>query len=195
MMDKQPLRFLALTVCTFLIIRGISIQKLEFFLYLTHWTLLAKTLTFLCFFRELGSENFRKVLLSISWTMGLNVTILYWAYAYPLTASPDFELWHLILTHGGVFLFLIPELISSTITFVNKDFLGPACISAVYMFCVVIPSAYLGVIIYPGLTFTNLLSYIVVIANFCVSFGAFSIGKHICQKFMKSPKELSKKLE
>ncbi|CAG9322696.1 unnamed protein product [Blepharisma stoltei] len=191
-LDRQHLRFLALTICIFLIIRGISIQNFKFFLYLTHWALIVKTLTFLCIFRGLGSDNFRKNLLVIAWTSGINVTIIYWTYAYPLMVSPDFELWHLLLTHGGICLFLIPEIMTCPFTLSNKDFLGPACVAIIYISCVLIPCAYFGMILYPGLTFTNFLSFIVVLANLLVSFGAFSIGKYVSWRFKIRPIELKK---
>lgn len=181
-MDKQPLRFLALTICTFLIVRIIASQKFEFFLYMTHWALLVKTLAFFSLFMELGSIHFRKSVFIIAWVLGMNVSILYWTYVYPLSTESNSPMWQNFLTHGGVWAFLIPEILSGPFRLTNKDFKGPLIAGLLYSGFIVIPSAFLGIIIYPGLTFRNYLSYVVLFANMLISFGAFNLGKFICNK-------------
>lgn len=95
-------------------------------------------------------SSFTHYLLISSWSLGWTVTIIFWAYVYPLTDQkklPPVPLY--ISSHGGINLLITARYLLTNVQVQAKDFKWPCLIVLVYFLGMIMPLKFYGFTIYP----------------------------------------------
>ncbi|CAG9312373.1 unnamed protein product [Blepharisma stoltei] len=170
------------------ILVGLAAVILEFkeigfkvLIYLTIWTLIINTSSLLILKLDLGSQNLQQALVIVSWILGFNVSLLFWLYVYPMIGDSVKlpPVWHLSLDHGILLLFFIPEALNPKISFNFRDFFKAIYVMLAYLLVVMVPCALKGIVIYPGLSFNNSFTLIIVGVNIGTVVSGYYIGKYL----------------
>ena len=177
--------FSAVVLSTICLIWLVLHMKLNFLIYLTNWTLIIHFITSICLLLKLRRFEIIRVLLIISWTLGWLVTLMFWLYVYPLLTEKVLKtlpMWFLLLSHGGVHLILVFEFLTQNVRMTYHDFKYPLLVMAAYMFLLVLPLKYNGIIIYP-LFFDEIIPTIMILfAGVASSFLSFHTAVYFSSK-------------
>lgn len=153
--------------------------------YLTCWNLALNTLTLLGLYFDILNFRVGTTLKVLGWVVGFSVTLIFWGNIYPAVEDksilPSFYV--LTLDHGVLTLFFIPEILDSRHEFNSDDFKRTIIFMALYVFGVLAPLAFYDVIVYPGMTFKNSLTYILGAANVAILYFAFKLGAFLRKQF------------
>lgn len=129
---------------------GCYFYGIKVLIYLTSWCSILHTFTLIYFIVSKKHSKFSDNLLITSWTLGWAVTILFWCLIYPFVSSsllppaPQY-----ISTHGGINLFISYFFIKSKMIVRFNQSYYSFIICLVYLFGMIAPLKYYGIIVYP----------------------------------------------
>lgn len=174
--------FFGAGMCLFSIFSAIGLQGA---IYLTIWTIVIHLVYFLVVLSGMNKGKLHKILLNISWTVGWQVTIMFWIYVFPLLNESNrlpLPYWFDFCAHGGVQVFVVALFLRSNETFELRDSTWPVGFGLSYLFLLIIPLKLYGIIIYP-LFFEEVFTTLLVIGqSIIVSFAFFWIGMKLKQR-------------
>lgn len=180
-MDKilAALGFLEAGACLFSIFSAVGWQG---GIYLTIWVLIVELTLFLFVLVGLNKGNLYRILINISWTLGWQVTIMFWIYVFPLLTEKNrlpLPFWFDFCAHGGVHMFAVGLFLRFPQKLKFQDSAWPVGMGLSYLFILVLPLKFYGIIVYP-LFFEEVLTTVLVIGqSIIVSFSFFFIGKKV----------------
>ena len=149
-------------------------------IYLTIWVLFVELTLFLFVLAGLDKGKLYRILMNISWTLGWQVTIMFWIYVFPLLTEENrlpLPFWFDICAHGGVHLFAVALFFRFPQKLTYQDSVWPVGMGLGYLFLLVLPLKFYGITVYP-LFFEECLTTVLVIGqSIVVSFGFFFLGK------------------
>lgn len=151
--------------------------SLRFMIFFTNWCLVLHIVTLFLIVIGKKDSSLVRVLLLISWPTGWIVTIMFWAYIFPiidLSVLPP--LWQYVSCHGGINFIISYEFITSSIQANLSDFKYSAYFCLSYVVLLAIPSRFFGIIIYPMLLDQLIPTILIFIATIIVLFGSFYVG-------------------
>jgi hypothetical protein len=166
------------------ILNAIGLQS---FIYLTIWTLIIHLSLFMSLLGGFMKSHLFKVLIIISWTLGWQVTIVYWVYVFPLLTEKNrlpLPPWFDFLAHGGVHFLVVLIFLRFKGSFTTQDFVYPLSVALGYLFLVVTPLRFLGVIVYPKFFEEVIPTISVIIGSIVVSLFCFYAGKVVKDRKM-----------
>lgn len=141
--------------------------------YFTNWMLVLELCTLLMKICSVNLKTLRIMLITV-WSLGWQVTILFWFYIYPLlTPEQTPPMWFNILSHGGVHLCVSKIFYDSNIQVKFADFKYPVSVSLAYFAIVVIPLKFLGITIYPLFLVSFLPSLLIISSSLLVTYLSF----------------------
>jgi hypothetical protein len=156
--------------------------------FLTNWCGIIHCYTF---FHLLASlKPFTKELLILSWCLGWAVTVLFWAYVYPLTdleKLPPACLY--ISSHGGVNLFISIQFFLSDFLVELRDFKWPCIVLVAYFFGMTLPLKIFGVVVYPHFMEKVIPTVLIITGTYICLWICFYIGLLLKSKKDKKVRE------
>ena len=141
--------------------------------YFTNWMLVLELITLSMKIFSIDSKKLRPILIVV-WSLGWQVSILFWFYVYPLlTPEQAPPMWFNILSHGGVHLCVSKVFYDSNIQVKSSDFKYPVSVSLAYFALVVIPLKLLGITIYPLFLVSFFPTLLIVSSSLLVTYLSF----------------------
>jgi hypothetical protein len=151
--------------------------KLKFFIFLTCWCLVIHTVTLYRVNFGLEKEELTRKLLIVSWTIGWVVTIMFWVYIFPIIDGKLLPpVWNYVCTHGLIHIFIVAYLYENKIHIEIQDFKWPFLLSMIYMFLMVLPLKYFGIIIYPMFFDELVPTLVILLGSTILGFSTFFLG-------------------
>lgn len=165
--------------CLVVLVQAIGLTG---FIYLTTWLLVIQFALFLVVLAGKMNSKVFKVINIISWTLGWQVTVVFWIYVFPLLNEQNrikVPHWFDYLSHGGVHLFAVLLFLryDGVVTF--KDYAYPLSVALFYLFAVVTPLKFYGIIVYPKFFDEIGVTVAVILGSIVVTLSSFLAGKAI----------------
>ena len=165
--------------CLFVLVQAIGLQG---FIYLTTWLLIIQFILFLIVLVGKMNTKVFKVINIISWTLGWQVTIVFWIYVFPLLTEQNrikVPYWFDYLSHGGIHLFAVLLFLRYDGTMTYKEYAYPLCVALFYLFAVVTPLKLYGIIVYPKFFDEFGATIAVILGSIVITLSSFFAGKAI----------------
>ena len=182
-------RFAAFLLAGLTVFVGIEVTTHNYFLFLTHWGVMAVAGYFTLVLGAYSYEEVRPVAylaFEAAVVLELIVVIGFWVTVYPFLTFPLEPIYNLTV-HGGLFLLLCVDYSLNRIAFVPRHYTLPALILALYTLL----NAWVSITvqpIYPLITFTDVTSYVIMTGIFL--FGFLCHRSLSCLDRVKAPLDL-----
>lgn len=161
------------------------------FLYLTNWGLY---LTFWYYFAAALSYQSRRlkqvcyVFFEVLWPINVVITLAFWLYIFP-AIYPDDYLAIDLPTHTFPVTCTMTEFFISKIVFIRAHYIYPLSTLSIYLLLILLPYSLSQGPIYPGITFKNYITFIVIFGILVLLFISLESGRFLKIKSCKEPRE------
>ena len=177
---SRNLRYFHYSSCLilfFIFIYAIVLNPALWFIFLTNWGLLLS----LIYFSTLSVQAWfpcliltSKALSTATWGLNWIITLVFWCYIYPRSG---FGIWTGMLLHYVPLQLTVIDYWFSEILIKRQYYFVPLGVLAAYTVVNVSFTLALGITIYRGITYKNLISYVVIGGGTVLMFIVLEIGR------------------
>ena len=164
---------------------GLVIYPTLYFVTFTHWgvtlTLIYFVLVNLSYFLS-GLETTISAFFLIIWASNWVITLIFWIYLFPYV--PTDQIGDLVPAHSLPLIASIIEYLVNRLPFSRKYYIFSVGTFLVYAALVLAPFTLVQETVYPGVTFTNVTTYILLIAILVICAAALEIGRIVKVKYL-----------
>jgi hypothetical protein len=151
-------------------------------LYLTNWVLVLDLLTFTLLLLNKFPSHHKKLLI-ITWTLGCQVSLVFWVSVYPLLPESKIPpAWFNFLSHGGIHLLLCKLFIEKKPLIKTRDLQYPCIVLLLYTLLILLPSKSSGLTIYPSFLEDFQTTLSILFFSTSVILSSFFLGKYLSSK-------------
>ena len=173
-------RVIFLLSLTFLFLFTLALIPEIYFLYYTDWGLFLSVIYF--FLANLsysisGLDKILSALFLVIWTSNWVITLIFWIYLLP-SISPE-DLAGFVPAHTLPILASVTEYLLNQLPFIRKYYVFSVGIFLVYGCLVLGPYTLTHDIVYPGITFTNANTYLLLLAILSIYAVSLEVGRII----------------
>lgn len=190
---KNKLRSTVFTKkCTFMVYRfialigslallGLSIQ-LQFelsLIYFSQWTIIVTVITYSLLTLNYFTKRYWRYahfFYELAWSTEFTESVLYWSFIFPSDTTSD--LVYILCRHVGVCVLLICDATNNQVEFYRRHLFLVVLYLLVYMTFNIIWAQVVGPV-YPDLTYTNGVSYGIIVVGFLSAILSFIVGSNI----------------
>ena len=177
-----------------LFLYGLINSPKVFFVYMTDWGVTLTLVYFLLALLQYFVSGLEKAVIAfflVIWGINWVITLIFWLYLFPGSPSSD----HLggdIPFHSIPLIASIIEYLLNKIPFIRKYYVLSIAAFLLYASFVLIPYTLTQKIVYTGVTFTNAISYILLVVVLVIYSAALEIGRIVKIRWFGVAKQLSK---
>ena len=154
-------RIIGLFFSMMVIGRSLAYNGLSVVFYMTFWTNVIATASLVMGLAFKEEITLRRRAGAVAWISTFCGIILYWGYLYPIIQEPiDVSN---IFRHGGLLPFLTVEVLSLKMPIYENAIGDTLAISCIYDFGLLVPLGLAGIPVYPGATFRDAKSWVLLV--------------------------------
>ena len=174
-------RFISWILTTGLFLYYFSEYPQTFFLFLSFWGVF---LTFFYYFLSSLSYKFfvlkpySYLLFEVIWPINFIITLIFWCYLFPMTIG-SYAIIDDLSVHGVPILLTILEFSLNKVLIYRPHVLLSFVVLLCYLFFVLLPYTLFVEVLYPGITFKNLISYGLFVVLIGILFASIETARFI----------------